>query len=71
MDTVEIKVPVRIFKFKEHTLPDPDPQMGPIDVVEFYASAHPELTTGHIQEETTTPEGNLEYTIATTVGTKG
>lgn len=60
---------VRKFKYKDDILPDPDPAMTPVQVIEYYSSTHPELTTAVIGE----PEldgDDLVYELKGNVGTK-
>jgi PRTRC genetic system protein C len=64
----------RVFCFKngsaDLTLPDPNPDMLPTEVMDFYSGTYPELTTATVHG----PEienDRLVYRFKTTIGTKG
>ena len=60
----------RVFKHGSATLADPNPEMSPEEVMNFYSNQYPELTTSNVHG----PEidgDNAVYTFKTTVGTKG
>lgn len=64
----------RTFLFKngasEIALADPNPQMSPDEVMNFYSGTYPELTTATVQG----PEINEDkalYRFKLTIGTKG
>lgn len=64
-----IKVLKRVFKFKDRELPDPNPELSASEVLDFYSSKYPELTTGYIssvEEE----ENTLVHRVAFSVGEK-
>ena len=49
---------------------DPDPEMTPEEVMQFYAGTYPELTTSNVHGPKM--EGEVAvYEFKTTVGTKG
>ena len=64
----------RIFMFKNGsakiTLQDPNPDMSPNGVMDFYSGTYPELTTATVHG----PEienDRVVYRFKTTIGTKG
>lgn len=60
----------RVFKFGKIDLKDPDPNMLPDDVLNFYSGTYPELTTSNVHGPKV--EGDKAvYEFKTTVGTKG
>lgn len=60
----------RQFKFGNRQLDDPDPDMTPEEVMQFYAGTYPELTTSNVHGPKM--EGEVAvYEFKTTVGTKG
>lgn len=71
---LEIKGLKRVFKLKKGSetllLDDPNPNMAPSEVMDFYSLNYPELTTA-------TPHGPIieddcaVYEFKTTIGTKG
>lgn len=71
---LEIKGLQRIFKMKKNSteieLADPDSNMSPSEVMDFYSIIYPELTTATVHG----PEWENDRTIyrfKTTIGTKG
>lgn len=64
----------RVFKFKKNnetiTLNDPNSELPPDSVMQFYSGSHPELTTATI-DGPKIEDGNAVYEFKTTVGTKG
>lgn len=60
----------REFKYGQLVLQDPDINMTPDQVKEFYASSYPELTQSVI-EGPDYKEDTVEYTFKKAVGTKG
>lgn len=64
-----IKV-AREFLYDDITLPDPDPNMTPQEVISFYSGKYPELAAAGIEEENTNEEGKIVYTIGKAIGTK-
>ncbi len=64
-----MKILPRVFKYNNIVLDDPDPQMSPEDVKNFYANLYPELIQAVIEG----PElgENLEYKFQRSYGTKG
>lgn len=60
----------RVFKHGTTTLADPNPDMTPEEVMNFYSNQYPELTTSNVHGPKI--EGNTAvYEFKTTVGTKG
>lgn len=60
----------RQFKYGNRQLDDPDPEMTPEEVMQFYAGTYPELTTSNVHGPKM--EGDVAvYEFKTTVGTKG
>lgn len=60
----------RQFKHGNRQLDDPDPEMTPEEVMQFYAGTYPELTTSNVHGPKM--EGEVAvYEFKTTVGTKG
>lgn len=60
----------RQFKHGNRQLDDPDPDMTPEEVMQFYAGTYPELTTSNVHGPKM--EGDVAvYEFKTTVGTKG
>lgn len=60
----------RQFKHGNRQLDDPDPNMTPEEVMQFYAGTYPELTTSNVHGPKM--EGEVAvYEFKTTVGTKG
>ena len=60
----------RQFKYGNRQLDDPDPNMTPEEVMQFYAGTYPELTTSNVHGPKM--EGEVAvYEFKTTVGTKG
>ena len=60
----------RVFKFGNRELEDPDKNMTPDEVMQFYAGTYPELTTSNVHGPKVEDEVAL-YEFKTTVGTKG
>jgi len=65
---------IREFKFKKDgttiTLPDPNPDFSVQEVLNFYSTQYPELTTATLDGPKV--EGRTAvYSVKTTVGTKG
>jgi len=64
----------RVFKFKNGdvkiTLPDPNPDMQPHDVMDFYSHTYPELTTATVHGPEISDD-RIVYRFKTTIGTKG
>lgn len=60
----------RQFKHGNRQLDDPDQNMAPEEVMQFYAGTYPELTTSNVHGPKM--EGDVAvYEFKTTVGTKG
>lgn len=64
----------RVFRFSKDgtdvTLPDPNPEFTVQEVLRFYSTQYPELTTATLDGPKT--EGDKAvYSVKTTVGTKG
>lgn len=66
---VKIETMERVFSFKGEDLPDPDPQMSPTEVIEFYSAKYPELTAATVKE-TTEKDGKTVYSLEYSVGNK-
>lgn len=60
----------RQFKHGNRQLDDPDPEMTPEEVMQFYAGTYPELTTSNVHGPKMDGEVAV-YEFKTTVGTKG
>lgn len=60
----------RVFKHGDITLADPNPDMAPEQVMNFYSNQFPELTTSNVHGPEI-EDDNAVYTFKTTVGTKG
>ena len=64
----------RVFKFKNGdakiTLPDPNPAMQPVEVMDFYSHTYPELTTATVHGPEIRDD-RIVYRFKTTIGTKG
>jgi PRTRC genetic system protein C len=71
MDIINL---TRKFQFKKNgtmiTLPDVNPGFTPADVIQFYSTQHPELTTSTINGPTIENDEAV-YEFKCTVGTKG
>jgi len=52
------------------SLPDPDPNMTPDQVMQFYSNTYPELVTSSCQGPVYKNNG-MTFTFKSTVGTKG
>lgn len=60
----------RVFVHGSATLADPNTDMSPEEVMNFYSNQYPELTTSNVHGPVV--EGDKAvYTFKTTVGTKG
>jgi PRTRC genetic system protein C len=76
---LQVQDTTRKFTFKQKSgelaLEDPSPAMTPAQVMDFYASAYPELTTAKVEGPVseTAPDGSsvAAYTFSTSIGTKG
>lgn len=55
----------------EVILSDPNPVLTPEEVMEFYSTTYPELTTSTVNGPNVTGEGEVSYEFKTTIGTKG
>ncbi|MHA2040013.1 MAG: PRTRC system protein C [Promethearchaeota archaeon] len=60
----------RVFKYEDTVLPDPDPNMAPKEVMNFYSGQYPELTTASIDGPKIENDQTV-YTFGKSVGTKG
>lgn len=60
----------RQFKHGNRQLDDPDPDMTPEEVMQFYAGTYPELTTSNVHGPKMENDVAV-YEFKTTVGTKG
>jgi PRTRC genetic system protein C len=67
---IEVKEIKRVFSYNNEKLVDPNPEMSPNEVLDFYANTHPELTTAQAVEKGI--EGNtVTYEFTVVKGTKG
>jgi PRTRC genetic system protein C len=69
---MEVQAIRRVFyhKSKDLTLDDPNPNMTPEEVLDFYATQYPELNNGMIEDDAL--DGTIQrFNIKTTLGTKG
>lgn len=60
----------RVFKLGNVELQDPNPDMSPEEIMNFYSNKYPELTTSNVHGPAIV-NGRAEYEFKTTVGTKG
>ena len=60
----------RVFKLGNRELADPNPDMSPDEVLNFYSNQFPELTTSNVHGPKIEDDHAL-YEFKTTVGTKG
>ena len=60
----------RVFKFGNRELKDPDKNMSPEDVMQFYSGTYPELTTSNVHGPKIDGDKAV-YEFKTTIGTKG
>lgn len=71
---LEVTALKRVFKFKKDgkqiDLPDPNREFTAEEVIQFYSSTHPELTTSTIDGPKIEGDSAV-YEFKTTVGTKG
>lgn len=71
---LEIKGIKRVFKLKKGgnmlQLDDPNPDMSPNEVMDFYSMTYPELTTATLHGPVI-EEDCAVYEFKTTIGTKG
>lgn len=72
---LEIQNLPRVFKFNEDddekpSLPDPNPLFSAEEVMSFYSSSYPELTTARVVGPSI-QDGKAVYSFATNYGTKG
>ena len=71
---LQIKGMSRTFKFKKGTeyvtLQDPDPNLSPDMVMNYYSNFYPELTTATVHGPVIRDD-RTEYEFKTTIGTKG
>jgi len=67
---LEAKTLKRVFKYGKLTLSDPDPIMGPKDVMQFYSGQYPELTNASL-EGPSIENDEIVFEFGKTVGVKG
>lgn len=60
----------RVFKFGSRELEDPNKNMSPDEVMQFYSATYPELTTSNVHGPKMDGDKAV-YEFKTTVGTKG
>ena len=61
----------RVFKFGTRELKDPDKNMTPDEVMQFYSATYPELTTSNVHGPKVDDNQRAVYEFKTTIGTKG
>lgn len=61
----------RVFKFGNRELEDPDKNMTPDEVMQFYSATYSELTTSNVHGPKVDDKNRAVYEFKTTVGTKG
>lgn len=61
----------RVFKFDNRELEDPDKNMTPDEVMQFYSATYSELTTSNVHGPKVDDKNRAVYEFKTTVGTKG
>lgn len=61
----------RVFKHGTRELEDPDKNMSPEEVMQFYSATYPELTTSNVHGPKVDDHNRAVYEFKTTVGTKG
>ena len=67
---MEAQVLSRVFVFNGMQLPDPDANLSPAKVKDFYAGMYPELVTAEVSKGVEKGD-SLEYTFIKATGTKG
>jgi PRTRC genetic system protein C len=67
---MEAQVLSRVFVFNGMQLPDPDANLSPAKVKDFYAGMYPELVTAEVSNGVEKGD-SLEYTFIKATGTKG
>lgn len=67
---LNVKAFPRVFKHKDITLTDPNPNMSPDEVMAFYSNQYPELTTSNVFGPKIDNDEAV-YEFKSTVGTKG
>ena len=71
---LEIKGMNRVFKMKKNSnellLDDPDSNLSPAEVMDFYSMTYPELTTASVHGPEC-EDDSVVYRFKTTIGTKG
>lgn len=67
---MEAQVLSRVFVFNGMQLPDPDANLSPAKVKDFYAGIYPELVTAEVSNGVEKGD-SLEYTFIKATGTKG
>lgn len=60
----------RVFKYNSITLTDPNPELGPDQVREFWSTQYPELLNA-VVEGPVTKAGTATYTFTRAAGSKG
>lgn len=65
-----VEILTRTFKYNSLILEDPDPNMLPEEVKDFYGNIYPELTQSVI-EGPDLSENGMQYSFTRAVGTKG
>jgi len=67
---LEVKAPVREFRFGDKVLPDPGSHMTEKEVMKFYSGQYPELTNSNINGPEI-KEDKTVFTFSKSVGVKG
>lgn len=67
---LHVKEYKRVFKHNGQKLSDPNPDMSPEEVMNFYSNQYPELTTSNVHGPKVENDEAV-YEFKTTVGTKG
>jgi PRTRC genetic system protein C len=67
---LEVKTIERKFKYNDEEFSDPNPEMSPNEVLDFYANTYPELTTAQAIESDY-DNGTITYEFKVVKGTKG
>lgn len=71
MNTVTTTPAQRSFNFNGLDLPDPDPEMPPEKVGEFYALLHSELNNSSVKGPVIAKDGTRQYQFEVKIGPYG
>ncbi len=69
--TIVMQAVKRTFAYSGMVLADPDTDMTPVDVAQFYAASFPELTNCEVSDEGIAADGTHRFAFQRVVGTKG